>query len=91
MMKNKATVLFLLAVLASPLAQGFNFHMPDSQSISDWQTGTYEDRVKIDRQWEYERRVIDLENERRSDLERQRRDDTWNEVNADRYDGWDSL
>lgn len=82
-------MLFLATVLASPLAMGFNSHVPDAQSTTDWMNGDFESRQRVERQWEFERRVIEVENQRERDHGWQRQiSDTIDEMN-DADSGWE--
>lgn len=57
--------LFALAFCPMADAQWQNIHFPDPGSTKAWGEGDYETRGQIENQWEYERRVIELENDRK--------------------------
>lgn len=54
-----------LTILLASSAFGYESHRPSYESIKQWGDAGYGDeRQEIERQWDYERRVIDLENQR---------------------------
>lgn len=62
------------------------WHRPDSESLNRWMNGTYEDRIEVDRQWEYERKVLEMEERQREleeDLEREERRERWERITGD--------
>jgi hypothetical protein len=59
-------------------------HVPDSDSLKGWMTGTYEDRREIENQWQYEQKVIEQGErlERMEQRQREReREEMWEKAN----------
>lgn len=57
-------LIILLSLLSQPaFAQSDVYHQKGSQDVVDWSKGDYNQRIRIERQWESEQKIVDIENE----------------------------